>query len=163
MIKTLSRQFAKPGKLIWIGLRPGKKKPMVCVQQVLADKMQGLIGDRYAGKNGKRQVTLMQWEHIGVIESLTGQTLPEDVFRRNLIVDGINLLALKDMHFQIGEAVLQGIGLCHPCSRMEQALGKGGYNAMRGHGGLTARIIENGIIKLGDLITPLSDYENGKI
>jgi MOSC domain-containing protein YiiM len=64
--------------------------------------------------------------------------------------EGINLLALKGRRFQIGEAVLEGSGLCHPCSRMEEALGHGGYNAMRGHGGLTTRIVRSGRIALGD-------------
>jgi MOSC domain-containing protein YiiM len=68
------------------------------------------------------------------------------------MVRGINLLALKDQQFQIGEAVLETTGLCHPCSRMEENLGEGGYNAMRGHGGITAKIIKSGRIKVGDKV-----------
>ena len=53
-------------------------------------------------------------------------------------------MALKDVTFRLGGAVLKGTGPCHPCSRMEQVLGTGGYNAMRGHGGLTAIVLEDG-------------------
>jgi MOSC domain-containing protein YiiM len=60
--------------------------------------------------------------------------------RRNLVVSGINLVALKGQRFQIGDAVLEGTSFAHPCSRMEEVLGQGGYNAMRGHGGLCARV-----------------------
>ena len=67
-----------------------------------------------------------------------------DLVRRNLVVEGINLLALKGRLVRIGEAVLEVTGECHPCSRMEQALGVGGYNAMRGQGGLTARVMVGG-------------------
>jgi MOSC domain-containing protein YiiM len=69
--------------------------------------------------------------------------------RRNLVVSGVNLLALKGRRFLVGEAMLEGTGPCHPCSRMEEALGPGGLNAMRGHGGLNARVLQGGLIRLG--------------
>ena len=73
--------------------------------------------------------------------------------RRNIVISGINLQALKEQQFSIGdEVVLETTGICHPCSRMEQNLGPGGYNAMRGHGGITTRVIKAGIIKKGDSV-----------
>jgi MOSC domain-containing protein YiiM len=74
------------------------------------------------------------------------------LLRRNLVVSGINLLALQRAQFRIGSVVLEGTGPCHPCSRMEAALGPGGYNAMRGHGGITAKVITPGEIKVGDAV-----------
>ena len=75
--------------------------------------------------------------------------------RRNLVVSGLPLVALKGRRFRIGEAVFEGTGDCDPCSRMEAALGPGGYNAMRGHGGLCARVLQGGRISLGDDVLPL--------
>ncbi|HVF18090.1 MAG TPA: MOSC domain-containing protein, partial [Steroidobacteraceae bacterium] len=70
--------------------------------------------------------------------------------RRNLIVSGMNLLALKNLKIRVGESLLEIVGPCHPCSRMEEAIGKGGYAAMRGHGGMTARVLESGALRTGD-------------
>jgi MOSC domain-containing protein YiiM len=72
------------------------------------------------------------------------------MLRRNIVVSGINLLALKDKQFHLGGALLEYSGACHPCSKMEAALGSGGYNAMRGHGGITARVLEVGRAAIGD-------------
>ena len=75
--------------------------------------------------------------------------------RRNLVIAGINLLALKGQRFQIGEVILEGTAPCAPCSKMETALGPGGFNAMRGHGGLCARVLQGGMIRLGDTVSML--------
>ena len=113
----------------------------------------GLDGDHHAkrGKPSKREVTLIQAEHLAAAASLTHQgAVTPDLTRRNIVVSGINLLALKDRRFQIGAAILEATGPCEPCSRMEENLGPGGYNAMRGHGGITARVVESGAIRVGD-------------
>jgi MOSC domain-containing protein YiiM len=113
---------------------------------------QGLEGDRFKGRIGSaRQVTLIQKEHLDVIAAcLHRESLSPVFLRRNLVVSGINLLALKDKAFRVGEALLEFSGLCHPCSKMEIQLGAGGYNAMRGHGGITARVLEPGDVGIGN-------------
>ena len=83
------------------------------------------------------------------------------LLRRNLVTEGVNLLALKDRRVAVGEAVLEITGECHPCSRMEEALGPGGYNALRGRGGLTARVLRGGLIRLGDAILRLDAADQG--
>jgi MOSC domain-containing protein YiiM len=140
----------------WIGLRPARTEAMIPVEAVDAVEGAGLAGDRYAGGSGKRGVTLVQAEHLPVIAALARYDgLEPALLRRNVVVSGVPLIALKDRRFRIGEVVLEGTESCDPCSRMEDALGSGGYNAMRGHGGLCARIIRGGRFRVGDRVEPL--------
>ena len=122
---------------------------MIGLEEVQISLEKGLAGDRFKGRAGKpRQITLIQQEHLAVIAGCLGRDrLEPSLLRRNIVVSGINLLALKDKCFRIGDALLEFTGLCHPCSKMERQLGEGGYNAMRGHGGITARVREAGSVR----------------
>lgn len=149
----LFAQFPRAGRVEWIGLRPARDVPMQAVDMAHAETGGGLVGDRYKGGSGKRGITLIQAEHLPVIAALSGHSSVDvATLRRNLLVSGIPLVALKGRRFRIGEVVLEGTDPCDPCSRMEAALGPGGYNAMRGMGGLCARIIEGGAIRAGDAV-----------
>jgi MOSC domain-containing protein YiiM len=142
------------GRVKWIGIRPARRQTIEVLEQVQANTQNGLIGDRYAGSSGKRQVTLIQWEHLSAIASMLSiEAVDPALLRRNIAISRINLLALKDKQFSLGSAVLEYTGLCHPCSFMETTLGPGGYNAVRGHGGLTARVIDSGLIRVNDRLS----------
>lgn len=148
----LKRTLPQQGQVEWIGIRPVKREPIKVLDRVKVLE-KGLEGDHYAGGSGNRSVTLIQAEHIPTIASLLhrGKVDPIDL-RRNIVVSGINLLALKEREFKIGTAILKMTGLCHPCSRMEEIFGEGGYNAVRGHGGINARVILPGEIRLNDRV-----------
>jgi MOSC domain-containing protein YiiM len=151
-IRELMNQFARPGIVVAISVRPVRMIPIKLVDCALAIQNKGLEGDR--SKGGNRQVTFIQKEHIATVASFLDKAdLDFTLTRRNILVEGINLLSLKGKQFQIGEAIFEYTGECHPCSRMEEALGIGGYNAMRGHGGITAKIINSGMIKSGDILS----------
>ncbi len=165
-LRTLTRQFPLTGRLTAILLRPARGAPMVSVPTVRALEDRGLEGDRSAealparAGGHKRQVTLLQAEHLPLIAAWTGhRDLDAAVLRRNLVVSGINLLAARalfadqPLHMAIGDAVqLVVTGPCDPCSKMEAALGPGAYNALRGHGGVTARVVAGGTLAVGDVV-----------
>ena len=147
MIQTIPQT----GKVEWLGVRPSRRAAMSSVNKIEVSESNGLKDDHYSGRDRKRQVTLIQWEHLDVIASvLAMECITPEILRRNIAVSGINLLALKDQIFRTGQVVLEFTGYCHPCSYIEETLGPGAYNAVRGHGGITARVINGGIINLGD-------------
>jgi MOSC domain-containing protein YiiM len=151
-MSQLLKSIPQIGKVDWIGTRPSRKAALIAEKEVNITEEDGIETDHYSKKRGKRQVTLIQAEHLEAVASMLGQETPISPFltRRNIVVSGLNLNALKDQQFQLGEEViLEGTGYCHPCSRMEENLGEGGYNAMRGHGGITAKVIKGGKLKVG--------------
>lgn len=155
-LAKLMATLPRAGVVDWIGVRPARDVPMIAAERVQAVAGAGVTGDRYKGGSGKRGLTLIQAEHLPVIAALAGLDAVEvATLRRNVLVSGIPLIALKERRFRIGGVVLEGTEPCDPCSRMEDALGPGGYNAMRGHGGLCARIVEGGTFAVGDAVVPL--------
>lgn len=167
-LRALTASHPRVGRVASIWLRVERAGAMREVPQVLATPGQGLAGDRYGlrvrspGANHTREITLFQAEHLATLAAWTDHhTVDPALLRRNLVVSGINLLALRSPFtaarcaWHIGDDVQIDItGPCDPCSRMEAALGAGGYNAMRGLGGLTARILRGGLIRVGDTLRP---------
>ena len=153
-LADLTARHAKPGHVTWIGVRPARRAPPEAVEAA-AIRLEGLEGDRRA-RPGKRALTLIQAEHLPVIAALAGlDHVDPAMLRRNVAVGGLNLAGLKGRFFRLGTAILRGTGPCAPCARMEEALGHGGYAAMRGHGGLCAEVVEPGTVRRGDTVMPL--------
>lgn len=149
--RQLSRYLAElpEGRVEWIGVWPARKAPMEVLPHAYAAAGMGLHGDRrMQGREGSgRQVSLISREFINSIASHLGRDAIDPVLlRRNLVVSGINLNALRYQYFQIGEAIFQANALCQPCSRMEWVLGTGAVVAMLGYGGLCLRILHSGAI-----------------
>lgn len=157
ILKELLATNTFQGRVQWIGTSLGPRSE-IQLQETVRIVTGGVDGDHHCrpNRNSKRQVTLIQAEHIPVVESILGRgRIDPSLLRRNIVVSGINLAALKYQTFRIGTAVLQGSGSCPPCSRMEENLGPGGYAAMLTHGGITAIVVTEGTVSLGDTVSAL--------
>jgi len=159
-MKTLHELRAPPrleGRVEAIVVRGRSRDPARSIPATRALAGVGLADDRLgqlgAAELSTRQVTLIQHEHLPVIAQLARVAPIDPVgLRRNLVISGINIAALKNARLRVGEALFEIVGPCHPCSRMEEVVGAGGYAAMRGHGGMTARVLEGGAIRIGDAV-----------
>jgi MOSC domain-containing protein YiiM len=152
------------GAVTWIGVRAERRGTVEPVDEAEAVVGLGLTGDhRAAGRRpdprARRQVTLLQAEHLPVVAALVGRAeLDPALLRRNVAVSGLPLQATRERRLALGpDVVLEVTGWCHPCSRMEEALGPGGYQAVRGHGGVTARVVTGGRFRVGDEVRVLGD------
>lgn len=146
----MRQTHAQNGRVDWIGLRAARYADIDVVETAqLIDS--GFVGDH--GRAGKRAVTLIQAEHLPVIAALAGvATLTPETLRRNLVISGLNLLAIRQGLLRVGPTTLEIHGPCPPCSRMEKTIGPGAYNAMRGHGGWYASVVTGGAVHVGDVV-----------
>ncbi len=148
-------QSLPSGRLEWIGLRSERRGIVREVDRVEAIQDLGLQGDHRVLKTpgSARQVTLISREFIEAICRHTGHaSIDPSLLRRNLVVAGLNLHLLRHQRLQIGGVLLETTALCHPCSRMDEALGAGGAAAMFGYGGLCARVVQSGHMAVGDAV-----------
>ena len=140
-------EAAPRGRVELIQVRPKRLAPTVAVEEW------DLRSTADHAKSPERAVTLFQYEHLAVIESLLGRPVGFGQTRRNVAVRGFNLEVARGAVVEVGETLMRLTGRCHPCARMEEALGRGGFAAMFGHGGWTASIISSGTIRVGDVVT----------
>lgn len=150
------------GELCWIGLRTERRGLVEVTERANAIAGLGLEGDRRCqGTAGSaRQVTLISQEYIEQIcHFMHKDHIDPALLRCNLVVKGINLYALRHQRFQIGSTIFEATAWCHPCSRMEEVLGEGAVAAMLGHGGLCAKILQGGSIKVGDTVIKLPNED----
>lgn len=157
--KDLKTYVPQVGRVEWIGISDARLATIQPKDEVEIVVGHGIVGEHHAqGDNSKRQVTLIQHEHLPFIGAILGRDpIDPGLLRRNIVVSGINLIAIKDRKFSIGDVVLEGTGPCAPCSRMEENLGDGGYAAMRGHGGICTIVLEAGTVRVGDAVRVLEE------
>jgi MOSC domain-containing protein YiiM len=143
------------GRVVWIGLRPARRRAPVVVTEVQAAAGRGLVGDRGEVRPSRvRQVTLIDAAAISAVAAQLGApTIDPALLRRNLVVEGIDFAAARGQRLRLGEVLLAITGPCDPCARMEEALGEGGFEALRDRGGLTATVLAGGIVRVGSAVS----------
>jgi MOSC domain-containing protein YiiM len=117
----------------------------------------GLTGDRYTEAKNRRspdyQVTLIELENIEAFSQATGLLLAPETPRRNIVTRGVRLNNLCGKRFRVGRALFEGLELCEPCNLFATRTHREVLKFFVGKGGLRARIVSGGLIRVGDSIS----------
>lgn len=148
------------GSVVSIQIAVNAKGPMTALPEVRAIAGQGLEGDRYCNQIGSyshhpgpdREVTLIEMEAIEALERDYQTTLDPKDSRRNIATRGVPLNHLIGQAFTIGDVKLEGIRFCEPCANLVKLTGKDVLRGLIHRGGLRARIVNGGTIRVGDAI-----------
>lgn len=133
------------------GLPPGDN-PTVEVREVRCVTGRGIEGDRYFDfkDDYKGQVTFFAWEvHERLCAQFGIRDKSPDVFRRNFITEGADLNALIGVEFELQGVRFLGTQESAPCHWMNTAFAAGAEDALKGHGGLRAKILSDGVLRVG--------------
>ncbi len=163
--QTTSLQAARRIEAIFIATRGSAA--MRRVEQVDAIANRGLAGDRYLERTGywtgvdECEVTLIRGEDLDEIHRATGLHVHDGEHRRNLITRGVQLDGLVGRRFRIGEAVLCYDRPRPPCGHVQQLTERGMTRALYGRGGICARVVKSGRIRVGDALVVLDSSGSG--
>jgi MOSC domain-containing protein YiiM len=145
-----------------ICIAPAASVTMTALGSVEALVGLGLAGDRYAQNigfysprptdPGAREVTLFEAEVLERLRAEHGIELHATEHRRNLTVRGVKLDELLGQRFSVGEVVLEGVKDCPPCEHLQQLLGKPVLQPLVNRGGLRARVVVGGTLRVGDSV-----------
>jgi hypothetical protein len=149
---TIDRIFISPGhNFFGHHDQPPGEHPTVELKQVECVAGQGLFGDRFFGfkESYQGQVTFFASE---VFADVCGQLAVDEkspgVTRRNIITRGVDLNTLIGQEFEVQGVRFAGVGECSPCHWMNEAIAPGAEAALHGRGGLRARVLTDGWLRV---------------
>jgi MOSC domain-containing protein YiiM len=148
----------RAGRLEAILLAEAAGAQMHAVDSAIALAGRGLDGDRYAAGTGwwratdGCQVTLIHAEHLARAARRSGLAVTDGRHRRNLVVSGLAHKDLRHRQLRIGEALFSWHRVRPPCGYLDQVAGRGTARALGKHAGLCLKVVEGGVIRVGDAV-----------
>ena len=159
------------GEVISIHITPEANQAMRSVKEIHAVPGRGLEGDRYFNqigtfstkqRNADREVTLIEIEAIESLQRDYEIEIDPGQSRRNIVTRGVPLNHLVGHDFQVGDVAMRGIRLCEPCEHLEQLSRRGVLRGLVHRGGLRAQLLSEGVIRVGDKISPSNVGDGGQ-
>jgi MOSC domain-containing protein YiiM len=110
----------------------------------------GMVGDWRSNVKTSRQLTLIEEEAILAAGQQLGQPVAAGASRRQVMVRGLPLNPTVGQTLKVGDLLLEVTELCDPCDNMERTIGPGGRTALYNRGGISARVLSGGTLRVGD-------------
>jgi len=142
--------------------KPADEHPIIGVPEIECVAGRGIRGDRFFDykPDYKGQITFFAAEiydelcatllpPVSQLSALNAQLPPPSAFRRNVITRGVDLNSLIGKQFTIQGVTFEGTAECSPCYWMDQAFAPGTEAALKGRGGLRAKILTDGWLRVG--------------
>ena len=132
--------------------RPAGRHPLLAVPEIRCLAGRGIEGDRFLDfkTDYQGQITFFAWETYADLCARFGVATDErdpGVFRRNVVTRGLELAGLVGREFELQGVRFAGVTECTPCYWMDRAFAPGAEAALRGRGGLRARILTDGVLR----------------
>jgi len=125
---------------------PKRRLPMEAVESIEAVAGLGFSGCAHARKNSGRQVLLVDKETLDAMQLHPG------MIRENITTEGLNINGLgMGEQLRIGPVLVQVSAVCTPCDQLEKVR-PGLRREMYGRRGMLCRVLEGGVIRVGDAI-----------
>jgi hypothetical protein len=133
--------------------QPSGRAPLLSLDQAEVVAGKGIVGDRFFGwkEDYAGQVTFFSLEvHEALCAALDVRDRGPEVYRRNLVVTGADLNALIGREFELQGLRFLGVAESKPCYWMDEAFAPGAEEALRGRGGLRAKVLTSGMLRRED-------------
>lgn len=152
------------GRVEWLLAAAERHGEMQALPAVQLKAGAGIVGDRFFGRRRTQtglNLTLIEAEAIAAVAAALGMAIPPAAPRRNVVTRGVRLNDLVGREFRLGGVRLRGIELCEPCVVLGRNLATPAHpreriiRAFLGRGGLRAAVLDDGVVRIGDAITPL--------
>ena len=134
--------------------RPAGEHPIRALASVTCRAGRGIEGDRFFDyrPDYRGQITFFDHRVYEEIKQVFGLPhLRPEAFRRNVMIDGLDLDTLKGTRFSLGGIEFFGSGESAPCYWMDQAVAPGAEAWLKGRGGLRAKILTDGELAVGEV------------
>jgi len=142
---------SQPVTVVALHTAPGSRLPMKSVERVVVEAGKGIVGDRYHGTK-HRHVSVQSATALAEAAEAFGSPIRPAGTRRNLTVSHGDVPRSPGERLRIGDVLLEVVRVAAPCKLLDDTIGRGAQEALRRRGGSIFRVLESGVISVGDAV-----------